>query len=96
MRVGRRGAGRPKGSQNKKTQQIEQLLSSLGVDPIAGMAHIASNNRKILGISEDVPIAVRAQMFKELAPYVAYKLKAIEITIEDSVVDHETRLEYLR
>ena len=97
-RGGRReGAGRPKGAVNKKSQEISDLLASLGVDPIEGMALIASNNKSALGISDDVPIAIRAQMFKELAPYVAYKLKAIEIGVdESSFLFPEDRLAHLR
>jgi len=44
----------------------------MGVDPIVGMAQLASNDKEALGIAEDVPIAIRAQMFKELATYNFY------------------------
>ena len=70
-RDGRReGAGRPKGSTNKRSIEIGELLESIGVDPILGMAWIASNDKEALGIAEDVPISIRAQMFKELGSYI--------------------------
>ena len=46
-------------------------LEALGCDPIAGMAKIAMNTKN--------RIELRAQMYKELAQYVAAKRKAIEI-----------------
>lgn len=97
-RGGRReGAGRPRGAINRKSQEIADLLASLGVNPIEGMALVASNNKKALGISKDVPIAIRAQMFKELAPYVAYKLKAVELGIDGPLfLSPEERLAHLK
>lgn len=92
----REGAGRPKGAVNRRSQEIADLLNSLGVDPIVGMANVAANNRKALGISDDVPIAIRAQMFKELASYVTYKLKAIEVKVEGAGMTHEERLSFLK
>ena len=93
----RPGAGRPKGATNKHSREISERLDAMGVDPIEAMAWIASNNKEALGITEDVPIAIRAQMLKELAPYVAYKLKAVEVVIESpTTMSHEDRLAHLR
>lgn len=92
----RPGAGRPVGSINRKSIEIENLLKSMEVDPIKGMALIASNDKQALGITEDVPISIRAQMYKELAPYVAFKLRAVEINLADSTtIPHEERLKLL-
>ena len=69
----------------------------MDVDPIVGMAWIASNDKEALGIAEDVPISIRAQMFKELASYVAYKLKAVEVLVDSpTMMTHEDRLAHLR
>jgi hypothetical protein len=47
----------------------------MGCDPIAGMAAIAMDEKQDIGL--------RAQMFKELAQYVAPKRKAIEMSGPD-------------
>jgi hypothetical protein len=63
--------GRPKGSPNKQTLAVQDRLAALGCDPIEGMARIA--------MDETADLALRAQMYKELAHYVAPKRKAIEV-----------------
>ena len=72
---GERRGGRQKGTPNKKTAAVTETLEHLGCDPIAGMARIA--------MDETVELGIRAQMFKELAQYVAPKRKAIEVMGED-------------
>jgi hypothetical protein len=62
--------GRPKGSQSKQTKAVAERLEALGCDPIEGMARLA--------MDETVESSIRAQMYKELAQYVAPKRKAIE------------------
>ena len=47
----------------------------MGCDPIAGMTAIAMDEKQDIGL--------RAQMFKELAQYVAPKRKAIEMSGAD-------------
>lgn len=63
--------GRPKGSKNKQTLAVTERLEALGCDPIEGMAKLA--------MDEKVDLGIRAQMFKELAQYVAPKRKAVEV-----------------
>jgi hypothetical protein len=46
-------------------------LEALGCDPIEGMARIA--------MDETIDLSIRAQMFKELAQYVAPKRKALDM-----------------
>jgi hypothetical protein len=67
----RPGAGRPKGSTNKKSQEIQDRLEELGVDPIEGMAMLASD-------PTSTP-ELKLQCFKELAQYVAPKRKAVDM-----------------
>jgi len=62
--------GRKKGTPNKRTKEIIDKLDDLGCDPIIGMAKIA--------MDETQDIALRGNMFKELAQYIAPKRKAIE------------------
>ncbi len=57
--------GRPKGSRNKQTLGIIDRLEALGCDPLEGMARIA--------MDESAHPSLRAQMYKELAQYVASK-----------------------
>ena len=67
----RPGAGRPVGSKNKRTQEIQDRLDDLGVDPIEGLAMIVKdpNNSSEL----------KFQCLKELAQYVAPKRKAVDV-----------------
>ncbi len=62
---------RTSGTPNRKTQAVIDRLDALGCDPIEGMARIA--------MDEKVEMSIRAQMYKELAQYVASKRKAVEI-----------------
>ncbi len=86
----RAGAGRPAGSKGRSTQAVEDLLASLDCDPIEGMALIATNSKKALGLSEDetIPIALRAKMYEALAPYIAAKNRAVEVTHADPAEGH--------
>ena len=65
--------GRRAGTPNRRTQEIESSLSSMGCDPIEGMAEIARLAREI----DDLRLA--GQMYKELAQYVAPKRRSIEV-----------------
>jgi hypothetical protein len=79
---GERRGGRPKGSKNKRTIEVEATLARLKCNPIEGMALIAMgledcgpNKGKA---ATDVPRELRAKMLAELAQYAAPKLKANE------------------
>jgi hypothetical protein len=67
---GERHGGRCKGTPNKRTMAVADKLEALGCDPIERMARIA--------MDEMAEVSIRAQMYKELAQYVAPKRKAIE------------------
>ncbi len=75
--------GRAKGTPNRRTQNIVEKLEALGRDPIAGLAHIAMNKKKKLGVRKDVPVELRAQTYKELAQYVAPKRRAAEVETQE-------------
>jgi hypothetical protein len=70
-RPGERRGGRQKGTPNRKTQSVMDRLEALGCDPIEGMARIA--------MDETIDLSIRAQMFKELAQYVAPKRRALDM-----------------
>ena len=72
---GERRGGRGKGTPNKKTQAVAEVLGELGLDPIKQMAQIAMDER--------VEVSIRVQVLKELCQYIAPKRKAVEITGED-------------
>src|SRR5215212_10759651 len=74
-KAGERRGGRQIGTPNKKTQAVADTLAELGCNPIEGMARIAMDEQAELGL--------RAQMYKELAQYVAPKRKAVAVTGED-------------
>jgi hypothetical protein len=69
--------GRPKGSKNKLTQAVADRLEAMGCDPIEGMAMIA--------MDEGADLSLRAQMYKELAQYIAPKRKAVEMKTEGEI-----------
>jgi hypothetical protein len=81
----RPGAGRPKGSTNKRSQEIQDRLDDLGVDPIEGMAMIASD-------PTSTP-ELKYQCFKELAQYVAPKRKAVDM---NATLDGSFNIEVVR
>lgn len=66
------GSGRKKGTPNKRTQEVLDLLEEKFPDynPIVAMAEIAND--------EELPIDMRMSAHKEVAQYVAPKRKAIE------------------
>ena|ERR1022692_1660138 len=73
MAVGHKTGGRAAGTPNRKTQEVAELLESLGCDPIAGMASIAGNERN--------PPELRGRMYAELAQYVHPKRKSVDANI---------------
>jgi hypothetical protein len=68
-------------SRSKQTLAVIDRLQAFGCDPIEGMAQIAMDER--------AELSIRAQMYKELAQYVAPKRKAVEMQAEGqlSLVD---------
>jgi hypothetical protein len=70
MAFGRKTGGRAAGTPNRKTQEVAELLESLGCNPIEGMARIAMHPK--------TKLELRARMFAELAGYVYPKRKAVE------------------
>jgi hypothetical protein len=73
---GQKTGGRRKGTPNKRTQQVAEVLRELDCDPIRGMAEIAANKRH--------PIELRARMYTELAHYVYPKRKAVDEHLDGS------------
>ena len=90
MVTGTKTGGRSKGTPNKRTQDVIEKLESLDCDPIEGMARIA------LQAEKDGDKNLAATMYKELAPYVAPKRKAIEQTIkhEEELTMEEQEAQY--
>ncbi len=84
MAYGQKTGGRVKGTPNKKTAEILDILAGLKCDPIAGMVHIAENL--------DLEISVRLNAYKELAQYAYPKRKAIEYTGNIEIISHEEAL----
>ena len=74
-KAGERRGGRKTGTPNKRTLAVAEKLETLGCDPIEGMARIA--------MDENAELGLRAQMYRELAHYIAPKRKAMEVTGED-------------
>jgi hypothetical protein len=76
---GERRGGRQRGVPNRRTLDVIERLATLRCDPITGMARIALNKKN--------PVELRAQMFAELAQYVAPKRKALEHSAEPGLIE---------
>jgi hypothetical protein len=66
----RKTVGRTSSMPNRRTQAAIDRLEALGCDPIEGMGRIA--------MDEKVEMSIRAQMYKELAQYVASKRRQLK------------------
>ena len=64
------GAGRPKGSKNKRTIALEEAMAEGGELPKGFMLRIMRD--------ESQPLSLRADMAKAVAPYCHPRLNAIE------------------
>jgi hypothetical protein len=71
----RTGAGRPRGSVNKRSDELADKLSALGCDPAEGLARIA--NEALAENDRDLA----ARCYSSLLPYLYAKLKLSEISI---------------
>lgn len=81
----RTGAGRKKGSPNKKTAEVQKAVEESGVTPLAYMLSIM---RK-----EDGEPAQRLAAANMAAPYVHAKLSSVELNA--TVTNHESALDDL-
>ncbi len=76
MAAGHKTGGRIKGTPNKRTKEITELLAALECEPVAGMAAIAMDERN--------PVELRGRMYAELANYVHAKKRATEIKADNA------------
>ncbi|MDX1453487.1 MAG: hypothetical protein R3183_13085 [Oleiphilaceae bacterium] len=81
----RKGAGRPKGTPNKRSQEVAEKIKAMGCDPIEGMARIAMQAEDEAAIQERFQdkkdaLTLAGNMYKELAQYVAPKRRAVEVS----------------
>jgi hypothetical protein len=83
MAKGHKTGGRVAGTPNRKTQEIQELLESLGHNPIEAMVQIANNPKASLEL--------RGRMNAELATYVYPKRKAVELAA-DPVTPQQSKL----
>lgn len=68
----RPGAGRPKGSRNKRSEAVRKMLERLNCNPVEGLATIANTTE-----SE----SLRVDCLKALLPYYAPKLATTDIKV---------------
>jgi hypothetical protein len=87
MATGFKTGGRVKGTPNKKTTDVQQLLENLNCNPIEGMARIAENI--------EIDIGIRLNAYKELAQYMFPKRRAVDLNASVNVLSHEDALLYL-
>jgi hypothetical protein len=74
MATGQKTGGRRRGTPNRRTAEVRELLENLDCDPIEGMVLLAQDTRN--------SAELRGRMFSELACYAHAKRKAIEVTGE--------------
>jgi hypothetical protein len=104
------GSGRKKGTPNKRTLMVNELMDKVGVDPLEIMLRIAAGDWKGLGYDNETYVLENAQggtkigytitpemrlsAAKEAAQYLYCKKK--EEPIDDSIdVTHEDKKEFL-
>lgn len=97
----RPGAGRPKGSRNKRTQQVDELLDQLDCDPVEALVRLAAMAEEDAQACEDpkerLPFLNMARdCYKELANYRYPKRKATELSGSIGVGSHEEWLDSLK
>ncbi len=73
---GNKTGGRSKGTKNKRTQEVIDILNRLDCSPIEGLANIA----KMAMERQDYALA--GNMYKELSQYMYPKRRAIEVSAE--------------
>jgi hypothetical protein len=67
--------GRQKGTPNRMTLHVADILIRLNCDPIEGLARIA--------MDEDNPVDVRARCYIELAQYLYPKRKPVDVARDE-------------
>ena len=75
---GNKTGGRSKGTKNKRTQEVIDIINRLDCNPIEGLANIATIAMK----KQDYALA--GNMYKELSQYVFPKRKALQVSAEVS------------
>jgi hypothetical protein len=92
----RPGAGRKKGSPNKKTAELQKAVAESGVTPLEFMLSIMrtqpGDDIEDPRILTDM-LALRFEAAKAAAPYVHAKLSSVEMTA--NVTTHEASLDDL-
>jgi len=82
---GNKTGGRKKGTPNKITVEVIELLEQLNCNPVEGLARLALESN-----CEEM----KFKAYKELAQYVAPKRRAIDLRASDSMT-HEEKLKEL-
>lgn len=73
---GNKTGGRLKGTKNRRTQKVMDILNELDCSPIKGLANIATI------AMEKQDYALAGNMYKELSQYMYPKRRAIEVSAE--------------
>ena len=71
MASGIKTGGRIAGTPNKRTQDLQDRLEALGVDPLEGLAQIAKD--------DTAPLELRAKVQMDLMSYLYPRRKALEV-----------------
>lgn len=90
------GAGRPKGTPNKRTTLAAQKAEDLGIDPLEVLLLLAGNRYAQLnphldakqlknkeGLPKSVPLEIRRAAATDAAKFIYPTRKAVEVTGED-------------
>lgn len=71
MALGIKTGGRAAGTPNKRTQDLQLRLETLGVDPVSGLAAIA--------MDDSAPLELRARVQMDLMSYLYPRRKALDV-----------------
>ncbi len=83
---GQRGAGRPRGSKNKRTEEWQEYLLGRYTSPLEGLAVLVSRGIRFLSIELGCSLLEAARLYivccKELAPYLHQK-QPVSVDLSD-------------
>jgi len=87
MAIGIKSGGRAKGTPNKRSTEVAELLQAIGCEPVEGMARIA--------MDEAQAPELRGRMYAELTGYLFPKRKALEVRDEGRQVTFNINTKFI-
>ncbi|MDA8791913.1 hypothetical protein N9N67_01635 [Bacteriovoracaceae bacterium] len=88
------GSGRKKGTPNKKTKNLEEIVEALNYNPFETLLHIANGKEEATN-GKEISLEVQFKALKEVCTYLYPKRKQISVeyskdSIEDVILKAKT------